>query len=414
MPAPNWHRRPAIRIALWALAFRAFSALLALLVNVLFPDFQREQFTVFGSTSVFWDAFARWDSGWYYQIADRGYSYAPGGRSTIAWFPVYPMLMRHVGRLFGPGRSAIYIGGVVVSWLAFTLATIALYHLARLDVPKRAAERAVVLTAVFPFAFFFGAVYSEPVFLAATVAAFYFFRTRRWVVGGLCGAVATATRVNGILMLPALAWVVWTAVRREGQEGREGYERIPAGVPRQGEAHARRAGPARSVLPPILGLALVPLGIASYSLFIYQMTGNPLEWAATIQRWNYYPGGNPGLPLVRLAGQLITRPYAFLAGGGMAPYDALNGVCAIAFVVAIPLVWVRLGAAYGLFMAANLWLPLSSGQFEGLGRYCAVVFPFFIWLAAVCSRTAVTALMVAFALLYTLCMALFVNIHPLF
>jgi len=385
-----------MRIALWALGFRAFSALLALLVNVLFPDYQREQFTVFGSTSPFWDAFARWDSGWYYQIADRGYRYTPGGRDTIAWFPVYPMLMRYVGRLFGPGRSDIYIGGMTVTCLAFIVAMVLLYKLATLDLDGRRAERAVLLAAVFPFAFFFGAVYSEAVFLAATVAAFYGFRTKRWVLGGLCGAVATATRVNGILMLPALAWIVWRTV---GQAGR---------------AQSHPSALAIQRITAAVGLLLVPVGIISYSIFIYQLSGNPLEWAAAIRRWDYHPGGNPGLALIRLVEQLITRPYAYLAGGGMAPYDTLNGVSAIAFISAVPFVWMRLGAAYGLFMAANLWLPLSSGQYEGLGRYCSVLFPFFLWLAAVASRPVIVSVMIAFAMLYTLCMALFVNIHPLF
>jgi hypothetical protein len=97
----------------------------------------------------------------------------------------------------------------------------------------------------------------------------------------------------------------------------------------------------------------------------------------------------------------------------MAPYDLLNGLAAILFLVALPFVW-RLGSAYGIFMLANLWLPLSSGGFEGLGRYCAVMFPCFIWLASIRSRTASTMVIVVFSMLYTLCLALFTNVHPLF
>jgi hypothetical protein len=403
-PRRRWLAHPALRIVAWALLFRAFSALLALLVNVVFPDYQRPPFTVYGSTSPFWDAFARWDSGWYYQIADRGYSYTPGGRDTIAWFPVYPMLMRHVGRLFGPGRSPIYMGGVTVSWIGFTVAMVGLYYLAKLDMPARRAARAAVLAAVFPFAFFFGAVYSEAVFLAATIGAFYAFRTRHWLLGGLCGAIVTATRVNGIFILPALAWVAWRTLRPADTVSRPSR---PDGAGAGWAIDVRYVG-------PLAGLALVPLGIAAYSLFVYQLTGNPLEWAAAIQRWDYHPGGNPAFALLRLARELLTRPYAFLAGGGMAPYDALNGTAAIVFLVSVPFVWMRLGAAYGLYMAANLWLPLSSGQYEGLGRYCAVMFPFFIWLAAITTRGSFTVVVIAFAMLYTLCMALFTNVHPLF
>jgi hypothetical protein len=62
----------------------------------------------------------------------------------------------------------------------------------------------------------------------------------------------------------------------------------------------------------------------------------------------------------------------------------------------------------------NLWLPLSSGSYEGIGRYCSVLFPFFIWLAGFRSSAVYTWTLVAFAALYTLCLSLFTNIHPLF
>lgn len=379
-------RSAVLRIAAYATVFRVVSAVLAFLVNVLFPLDQRAQFTMFGATSPFWDPFARWDSGWYYAIARNGYQYVPGGRGSLAYFPVYPLLMRHVGRLFGRSAFDVYLGGIVVSWVAFVLAMIMLYKLARLDLPQRTAERAVVLAAVFPFAFFYGVVYTESLFLLTTVASFYCFRTRRWVLGGLSGAVATATRVNGILMLPALAWIAW----RSAEPNRR--DRVMA----------------------IVGLALVTTGIGAYSLYVYQLSGHPLEWAATLQRWGYYPGGIPSLMPFRLVWSLLSRPYAFLAGERMAPYDTLNGLTAIAFVALVPFVWKRLGAGPGLFMLANLWLPLSSGQFEGLGRYCAVMFPAFIWLATIRSELLATWFIVFFAMGYTLCLALFTTIRPLF
>jgi len=387
---------PAVGITVLALGFRVLSAFLAFFSNVVFTDFQPEQFTVTGRTHFFWDAFARYDSGWYYQIARFGYSYTPNGRDTIAFFPAYPMLMRHVGRAFGRTPFDLYLGGMVVSWVSFTLAMVGLYKLARLDLRPARSGRAVILAAVFPFAYFFGAVYTEATFLAATVWSFYFFRTRQWTAGGLCGAVATATRVNGILMVPALAWIVW----------REAWQ-----------PNASEDGQARPTshdrLWSFVGLLLVGAGIAAYSVFVYQLSGNPFEWAATLQRWGYYPGGAPWLALGRLAQALLTRPYEYLALERLAPYDTLNGVTAIVCILTIPFIWYRLGTAYGLFMVANLWLPLSSGQYEGLGRYCSVLFPVFIWMASVPSRMFFSGSLVVFAMLYTLCLALFTNIHPL-
>jgi hypothetical protein len=98
----------------------------------------------------------------------------------------------------------------------------------------------------------------------------------------------------------------------------------------------------------------------------------------------------------------------------MAPYDTLNGLAAVAFLVSVPFVWCRMGAAYGIFMVGNLWLPLSSGVFEGVGRYCAVMFPCFIWLASLRSRAVPTLIIISWPMLYVLCLALFTTIHPLF
>ena len=401
-------RALALKIAALAIAFRLVSAVLALVVNVVFPDHTPAPFTVFGSPSPFWDTFARYDSGWYWQIARYGYTggtsaYVPGGRSGIAFFPAYPFLMSYVGRAIGRRPADLYMGGILVSWAAFACAMVVLYYLARLDLPRRRAERAVLLSAIFPFAFFFGAVYSEALFLAAVVSSFYLFRTRHWILGGLCGALATATRVNGILMLPALMWIVWQQFRGQVSDARTQSSPPDLEAPRP-----------RDWIWAVAGLACVAAGIGFYSLYIWSLTGHPLEWMATIQRWGYYPGGSPLTAFFALGRALLTHPYAFLAGERLAPYDTLNGLAAVAAVAAVPFIWWRLGAAYGLFMAANLWLPLSSGQVEGLGRYVAVMFPFFIWLATIRSGRLFTGVVVVFAMLYTLCMALFTNIHPLF
>jgi hypothetical protein len=386
-PAPRVSdRRLALRIALCALAFRLASACLAMAINVAFPLDQPRQMTVFAEPSAFWDPFARYDSGWYEGIARNGYAYAPGGRSNIAYFPVYPMLMRHAGRLFGRHHAAFFLGGIVVSWTSFVAAMAALYFLARLDLPPRRAARAVLLTMIFPFAFFFGLVYSESTFLLFTVLAFLWFRTQRPIAGGASAAVAIATRTPGVVMWPALAWTAWRSSEPT----------------RQAKAWAAAC------------LALATSGFVAYCAYIYRVSGNPFEWAATLQRWNYRIGGAPWTAIVDLVRTLATHPYAFIAGTRMGLYDTLYGAAGIVFLAVTPFVWRRFGAGYGLFVLLNLLVPLSSGVFEGMGRYCSVLFPVFIWLASIRSRSLQTILIVSFAMLYTLALALFTTIHPLF
>src|SRR5207249_10688086 len=97
-------------------------------------------------------------------------------------------------------------------------------------------------------------------------------------------------------------------------------------------------------------LALAGAGFASYSVYIFRLTSNSFEWAATLQRWGYHPGDAAWNAPLRLMGRLLTHPYLYLTTDRMAPYDTLYGVSAVAFALAVPLVWRRLGAGYGLYM----------------------------------------------------------------
>jgi Mannosyltransferase (PIG-V) len=385
--------RIELRIVACAVALRVVSAILGLVAILTIPLASPAPTTMFAEPSPLWDQFTRYDAGWYSQIARYGYWFVPGGPSAgvgkpgkIAYFPLYPLAARLASVPFGRSPAAFYLGGIVVSWIAFAAAMVALFHLARLDLDEERSERAVVLAAIFPFAFFFGMVYTESLFLLLTLVTFYAFRTRHWLAGGLAGALATATRVNGMLMLPALAWIAWRGAA-------------------PGSRDRLRAG---------LGLVLVGGGVAAYSAYVYRLSGNPFEWATSISRWNYHPGGAPWLAPLQLISRLATHPYRYLTTDPMAVYDTFYGVTGILFIVAIPFVWHRLGAAYALFMALNLWLPLSSGVFEGMGRYCSVLFPFFIWLGSIRSRTISMAIVVTFALLYAIAQALFVTLRPLF
>jgi hypothetical protein len=257
---------------------------------------------------------------------------------------------------------------------------------ARLDLPPEAASRAPIYAAVFPFAFFHGLVYTESLFLAALLASVYGFRTRRWWLAAVGGALASATRVSGILAVPALAWMAW-----------------------------RSAGPARGDrVRAAAAVAGATLGFVAYSAYVYSLSGSWFEWSASISRWDYHPGGRPWDGLQALGTALAMGPYAFLSTVDMAPYDLLNGAAATLMIVSLPFIWRRLGGPYAVFMLIALWVPLSTGQLLGLGRYSSVLFPFFIWVASFRSPSTHQMLLPVFAMLYMLCLALFTNLHPLY
>jgi hypothetical protein len=374
------------RVFVAALAFRVFTALVAFLANVVFPAYQDQGFSVFRHENHFWDAFARYDSGWYHGIASQGYIYGAGGRNNLAFFPVYPLLMRAGGTLLGGRQEDYYFAGIVVSWLAFAAAMTVLYRLALLDLPRPAALRAVMYAAAFPFAYFFGMVYSESVFLLALVVTVYALRTRLWLAAALAGAVMTATRVTGVMAVPGLAFIAWRAA---------GQDR-------------------RSRLLALAAVAASGAGIGLYSLFNYQMSGTPFAWYDAITFWGYRPGGNPFGGVLGLLQALVLRPYQFLATERMAPYDTLNALSALGALALLPLIWRRFSPGYALVVLAGLLLPLSSGQFEGLGRYCSVQFPIALALASLTGEVRHHILLAGSAVLYAIGLAMFVTVHPLF
>jgi hypothetical protein len=161
---------------------------------------------------------------------------------------------------------------------------------------------------------------------------------------------------------------------------------------------------------------LTTVGFVAYCAYIYSLTGHPFEWVTTLERWGdgYYPGGAPWTTPIALIRRLATTPYQFLARERMALYDTLYGVTGLLFLIATPFVWRRFGAGYGLYMLLTLYVPLSAGSFEGMGRYCSILFPCFLWLASIRSNFVSTAVTVVFALFYTLGLALFTTIHPIF
>src|SRR4051812_5710447 len=137
-----------------------------------------------------------WDAGHYVAIADRGYDEL----IRAAFFPLYPVLARVAGWPLG----SPLLGGIAVSLAAFGVALYLLHRLVALEVGERYARPAVAVFALFPTAFFFSAIYTEPLFLALPAGAFYAAGRGGGARAGLGGAPAAATRNTGVLPVPPL------------------------------------------------------------------------------------------------------------------------------------------------------------------------------------------------------------------
>ena len=378
-------------------AFDAFVAVLsvhvlskgtAFLANLLFGPARPRPFPMPFASARFAETFAAWDSGWYFDIAQRGYYWSEGGQSSLAFFPLYPLAMRALAWPFGGGDRALWISGIALAYACLLLGLTVLHRLTETRFGGReVARRTVLYVAVFPFAYFFTQVYTESLFLLTSVSAVAAAFASRWGWAGAFGALTALTRPNGVLIAVPLGLIALS------------------GRPRPGEL-ARRAA----------ALSLVPLGFAAFCAFAYRLSGDPLGWLRAQAQWGYSVGNQPWVELMRLVDGLERNGlYGYFFSDPLAPYYFLHGVVAIAFVALAPSVFRVLGLALGAYVAVSLYVPLSGNALEGIGRYAATLFPVFMLLGSIVrSRRVHEALLVSGALVLSLLSALFATWRPVY
>ena len=333
---------------------------------------------------------ARWDTGWYIGIATEGYRWQPSRLSVqqnIAFFPAYPMMMRYVALFFG--REVMWTG-VLIAWASFFAALVYLYRFARERFGDDSARAGVALMACYPFALFFSTAYTEALFLLTLVGACYHFERDELWKAGAWGVLAGLTRPNGCLLSVVLACMALQTLWSE--------RRVSAIAWR---ALARR----------ITVAALPGIGMLIYSAFIYQLTGNPLQWAAQNAAWGrVYRGFDT---LFADESPLLNQDalYAFAAHQSV---DALQLAAVVLMFATVWPVYRRLGIAYAVMLLVNMVPPLLMGGLLSMGRVTSVLFPAFVWLGTSIPSHHRTPWLVAFAMLQALCAALFFTWRPLF
>jgi hypothetical protein len=260
------------------------------------------------------------------------------------------------------------LAGVVIS-LAATLVAFGLLHrLADEKLGVDGARRAVLYLAVFPFAVFLGAVYSEALFLALALASFVFAERGRFLGAGVTAGLAWLTRPLGVALLPALVLIAWRSPNRRAA---------------------------------LLRLASAPILFALYPLYLWWKLDDPLAFVRAQETWGRelsWAGPLGGLWDGLRAGWAGIRQLA--SGSDSTIYwsavqDAdpdrvaavnLEQLAFLVLFVGLTVVaWRRLGAPYGLFAALSLAIPLSvpSNRWPLLSmpRFGLVVFPLFLALA---------------------------------
>jgi hypothetical protein len=279
-----------------------------------------------------------WDGWWYLGIVRGGYHAAAlvDGYHDYAYLPLYPALVRTLALPF-PGWEGLI--SVVLSNVLFVAGLALFVALTNARLGRDLAVRSAALLAVFPFSAVFSMAYAESLFLVLALGAFLAVEHRRPLVAGVLLALATLTRLQGVVLLVPLAWLLWERERR----------------PR----------------PAWIAILLGPVAAAAAFGWVTRLTGDPTSYGAAQAAWG--------------RGGLGGDPTGSLGAGLIGPVALVHAVDLTVLIVATFLfVFIRrdrIPRAYASVPVLFLVVVFASGSIQSIGRLLMPAFTY-QWIVA--------------------------------
>jgi len=164
---------------------------------------------------------ARWFYSWanfdgvhYLTIADHGYI---GTGLIQAFFPLLPYVFMHMPHeVIGDSLNSLLLGLVLTNGFAFGFVLVWFLFVKQMSCGDKEnakndklAYLSVAVFFTFPTALFFGALYTESLFLLLAVSSFLAAKKQKWWLVGVLIALASATRVVGVFLVPAMVIELW-------------------------------------------------------------------------------------------------------------------------------------------------------------------------------------------------------------
>lgn len=295
---------------------------------------------------------SRWDAAHYALIAFDGYV-GPSGEAvqTRGFFPLYPMVIRALSWL-QPGtasRADVAIWGVVAANICFLAMVVVLAKVIAIHHGADVALTATMLLMVSPMSFFFNAGYSESLFLLCSVVAFWFAYRQQWLSASVVIALASATRLLGLVLIPCILIVAW-----------------------QKKSQIRD-------MVSIAGIGV--LGALSYALWTWIKYDDALAyWHAQSTFWGDWHDRVGGyIDLMKATPrEMINSPENFVI--------LINLVLALIALIALPWVWKHVEPGMALF--TTIIVVFHTGYtWHSLGRYLLAAVGVYIVLGMLLSKS---------------------------
>jgi hypothetical protein len=287
-------------------------------------------------------AYQQWDANLYVNYAQHGLLSGASAPNNAAFLPGYPVLLAFVHLIVRNWLDS----ALLLSLAAGCVTAVLLNRMA-------GSTRASLYLFTAPAAVFLTVGYSEPVFLAFAVSAWYAAQRGEWSAVRLFAGLAGLTRIDGLALIPA---VVLFALLRPG-----------TGRPLRAASCAAAAA----------------VGPFMYVLYLRRATGSWTAWqAANRKGWNLWADW----PWIAIRN---TWRGAYEYGDGSGSYAwafQLELACTIAAAVLLAVLLMRREwpeACYcGLVLASMVFVNSQQGADRGF----LVCFPLYILLARAADR----------------------------
>lgn len=315
-------------------------------------------------------SWANFDGLHYITIAANGYT------NNYGFFPLYPTLIKPVSYLLGAHENfdnAYFFGGLLISNLSFFLSLLVLYKLLSLDFSEKQIKITILSILFFPTSFFFGAIYSEGLFLLLLFSSLYFARKRNWILASFIGSLLTLTRFVGICIFPVLIY----------------------------EFYKSRDWSIKNFIKS--GIWATPTGLIIYSIYNQIQEGNFLYFIKA--QGNFL--NNRSVDSFIFFGQTVFRYIKILTTNSYMQFEwwiALLEVSSFVFVslIIIYALKKKVRFSYILFSFLVVLIPASSGTFSAIPRYILVAFIIYICVGLLGNKAKFAYFTISFVLLFIL------------
>ena len=280
---------------------------------------------------------ANFDGEHFLAIAQFGYQ-----PLTYFFFPFYPLLIKLLGNSV--------VTALLISHFCFLITLLGFYKLIQLDFSEKIAKLSLIMLLIFPTSFYFGMVYSESLFLALSIWAFYLIRKNNFFIAGILIALASITRLIGVALFIPFFYEFWISRKKS--------------------------------LRNFMGFLISPLGLITYLIYLKITTGDYLNFFNTVSVF----GEQRSTSIILLPQVFYRYFFKVLPNLNLSHFPSffpavLETLTAIIFLIIIIFGYKKLRISYWIYLLIGYLIPTLSGSFSSLPRYVLILFPAYIYLS---------------------------------